>query len=86
MIDKKMIRSSQCGFIKVKSCLTNLMIFYNENYSLVDEEKRVHSVYPEFISASDAVSHNILASKLSKYGLDELMLIRTENWSNSPRE
>lgn len=37
MNNKKFFRSSQHGFTKGKSCLTNLINFYNEMTGLVDE-------------------------------------------------
>jgi len=42
--DKKVICSSQCGFTKGKSCLTNLIAFYNKMSSLV-HEGRAMDVY-----------------------------------------
>ncbi|KAK4828295.1 LOW QUALITY PROTEIN: hypothetical protein QYF61_024960 [Mycteria americana] len=72
MKDKKVVRSSQHGFTKVKSCLTNLVTFYDETTGLVDEGKAVDIFYLD--SAFDTVSHKILreaVEKLLKYGLDE---------------
>lgn len=41
MKDKMVIRSSQHGFTKRKTCLTNLIALYDEIIGLVDEEKAV---------------------------------------------
>jgi len=80
--EKKVIRSSQHGFTKGKSCLTNLIAFYDGTTSWVDEGRAVDVVYLDFSKAFDAVSHNILLGKLRTCGLDEWSGRWTENWLN----
>jgi len=80
--EKKVIRSSQRGFTKGKSCLTNLIAFYGAMTGWVDEGRAVDVVYLDFTKAFDTVSHNILLGKLRKYGLDEWLVGWTENWLN----
>ncbi|GAB0186519.1 mitochondrial enolase superfamily member 1 [Grus japonensis] len=46
--DNQVIRPSQHGFMKGRSCLTNLMSFYEKVTCLVDEGKAVHVVYLDF--------------------------------------
>ena len=69
--DKRVIRGSQHGFTKGKSCLTNLIAFYEEVTRWVDDGKAVDVVYLDFSRAFDTVSHSILAAKLRKCGLDD---------------
>ncbi|KAJ7425384.1 hypothetical protein WISP_23648 [Willisornis vidua] len=82
MEDKKVIRSNQHGFTKSKSCLTNLIAFYNETATCMNEGKVVDIVYLDFIKAFNTVSHNILLGKLRKCGLDEWAVRCMETWLN----
>ncbi|PKU29216.1 rna-directed dna polymerase from mobile element jockey- hypothetical protein [Limosa lapponica baueri] len=56
MEDKEVIRSSQHGFTKGRSCLTNLITFHVEMNGLVDEGSAVDIVYLAFRKAFDTVS------------------------------
>ncbi|CAM4616486.1 unnamed protein product [Caretta caretta] len=78
--ERKVISNSQHGFTKGKSCLTNLIAFYEEITGSVDEGKAVDVLFLDFRKAFDTVSHNILASKLKKYGLDECTTRWIESW------
>jgi len=63
------IRPSLHGLMKGRSCLTNLISFYNWVTHLVDEGKAVN-----FSKGFDTVSHRILLEKLSAHGLDRCTL------------
>ena len=65
-----------------KSCLTNLIAFYNGMTSWVVEGRAMDVVYLDFSKAFDTVSHNILLGKLRKCGLDEWSVKWIENWLN----
>ncbi|CAM4662815.1 unnamed protein product, partial [Caretta caretta] len=78
--ERKVIRNSQHGFTKGKSCLTNLIAFYGEITGSVDMGKVVNVIYLDFSKAFDMVSYSILASKLKKYGLDEWTIRWIESW------
>ncbi|GAB0208567.1 mitochondrial enolase superfamily member 1 [Grus japonensis] len=80
--EKKVIGSGLHGFTKGKSCLTNLIAFYDGTTGWVDEGRAVDVVYLDFSKAFDTVSHNILIDKLRKCGLDEWTVRWVENWLN----
>ncbi|CAM4597055.1 unnamed protein product [Lepidochelys kempii] len=78
--ERKVIRTSQHGFTKGKSCLTNLIAFYDEITGSVDEGKAVDVLFLNFSKAFDMVSHSILVSKLKNYGLDGCTIRWVESW------
>ena len=53
MQDNLGIRPSQHGFMKGRSCLTNVISFYDLVTSLVDEGKAADVVYLDFTKAFD---------------------------------
>ncbi|CAM4589167.1 unnamed protein product [Lepidochelys kempii] len=78
--ERRVIRNSQHGYTKGKSCLTNLIAFYDKITDSVDMGKVVDMIYLDFSEAFDMVSHSILASKLKKYVLDEWTIRWIERW------
>ncbi|KAK4827896.1 hypothetical protein QYF61_022319 [Mycteria americana] len=74
------IKPSQHGFRKGRSCLTNLISFYDKVTCLVDEGKAVDVVYLDFSKAFDTVSHSIFLEKLAAHGLDGCTLRWVKNW------
>ena len=51
LIKHKLINSSQHGFLKSKSCLTNLLCFFEEITKWVDEGSPVDIIYLDFQKA-----------------------------------
>src|SRR6218665_1083993 len=58
------IKGSQHGFTKGRSCLTDLLEFFEEVYERLDEGKPVDIIYLDFAKAFDKVPHKRLAKKL----------------------
>ncbi|RMC19379.1 hypothetical protein DUI87_03989 [Hirundo rustica rustica] len=69
--DGQGIRPSQHGFRRGRSCLTNLITFYDQVTRLVDAGRAVDVIYLDFSRAFDTVSHSRLLDKLAAHGLDK---------------
>jgi len=70
---------SQHGFIKGKSCLTNLISFYDKVTCLVNEGKAVDVVSLDFRKAFDTAPHSILLDKLSNCGMSKFTVSWVKN-------
>ncbi|PKU39482.1 rna-directed dna polymerase from mobile element jockey-like [Limosa lapponica baueri] len=80
IMDNQGIRPSQHGFMKGRSCLTNLTSFYDKMTRLLHEGKAVDIVYLDFRKAFDTIPHRILMEKLAAHGLDECTICWIKHW------
>ncbi|GAB0207405.1 hypothetical protein GRJ2_003206100 [Grus japonensis] len=77
--DNQGIRPSQLGFMKGRSCLTNLISFYDQVTQWMRERLWMLSSWT-LVRPSILSSHSILLEKLAAYGLDRCTLRWVKNW------
>ena len=74
-----LLNKSQHGFLRNRSCLTNLLEFLEDVTKMLDEGDPVDIIYLDFQKAFDKVPHRRLVEKLAAHGICG----STQKWINA---
>ena len=80
------INASQHGFLKARSCLTNMLCFFEEITKWIDEGSPVDIIYLDFQKAFDRVPHQRLLLKLKAHGIGDGLIDWIEQWLTDRRQ
>ena len=86
LVKHKLTNTSQNGFLKARSCLTNLLCFFEEITKWVDDGSPVNVVYLDFQKAFDKVPHQRLLLKLKAHGIGNDVINWIEKWLTHRRQ
>ena len=75
LVRHSLLNTAQHGFLKGKSCLSNLLSFLNEVTRQLDEGNTVEVFYLDFSKAFDSVNHRLLGVKLMSVGVGGHLLM-----------
>ena len=77
---QNVITNDQHGFVKRRSCLTNLLLNLEEITTMIDEGNVVDQIYLDLQKAFDKVPHQRLLYKLQKAGISGHLLAWIESF------
>ena len=69
-----LISTQQHGFVRGRSCQTNILLCLEKWTKMLDDGKSVDVAYFDYSKAFDKVSHRLLLIKLKAYGIDGRLL------------
>ena len=75
-----LITPQQHGFMRGRSCQTNIMLCLEKWTEILDEGMSVDVAYFDYAKAFDKVSHRLLKQKLKSYGIRGKLLEWIEAW------
>jgi len=76
----KPLNNSQHGFMANRSCLTNLLEYFEKITEILDNGGSVDVIYLDFSKAFDKVPHRRLIAKLENFGITGRVKYWIENW------
>ena len=86
IVKHKLLNSSQHGFLKARSCLTNMLCFLEEIAKWIDVGSPVDIIYLDFQKAFDKVPHQRLLLKLKAHGIGDSITDWIEQWLTDRRQ
>jgi len=82
----KLLRASQHGFRRGRSCLTNLLSFLDDVSQMMENKESVDTIYLDLAKAFDKVPHCRLLRKLESYGIGGNVLRWIKAWLSNRRQ
>jgi len=82
----QLLRPSQHGFRRKRSCVTNLLAFLDQVTECVDRGDAADVVYLDYQKAFDKVPHRRLLAKLEAHGISGKVLQWIKEWLNGRRQ
>ena len=86
LVKHKLLNSSQHGFLKARSCLTNMLCFLEEITKWIDVGSPVDIIYLDFQKAFDKVPHQRLLLKLKAHGIGDSITDWIAQWLTDRRQ
>ena len=86
LVKHKLLNSSQHGFLKARSCLTNMLYFLEEITKWIDVGSPVDIIYLDFQKAFDKVPHQRLLLNLKAHGIWDSITDWIEQWLTDRRQ
>ena len=81
-----MLHPNQHGFLRNRSCLTNLLSFIEKITTMIDAGSSVDVIYLDFTKAFDKVPHRGLILKMRAVGLSEKIVLWVKEWLRNRKQ
>ena len=86
LMTNELITEQQHGFVRGRSCQTNVLLCMERWTDIVDGGNSVDVAYFDYAKAFDKVSHRLLLYKLRGYGIDGKLLDWLKDWLECRRQ
>ena len=86
LVKHKLLNSSQHGFLKARSCLTNMLCFLEEITKWIHVGSPVDIIYFNFQKSFDKMPHQRLLLILKSHGIGDSITDWTEQWLTDRRQ
>ena len=86
LVQNNLVSNQQHGFVRGRSCQTNIVLCLEKWTQMLDEGKSVDVTYFDYAKAFDKVSHRLLLVKLKAYGIEGKLLKWIEAWLTNRKQ
>ena len=81
-----LVKSTQHGFRRAGSCLSNLLKFLEDVTTSLDNHESVDNTYLDFAKAFDKVPHQRLLDEVEKHGIGGAVWAWLKEWLNGRKQ